>query len=67
MSDQVLPPPFHDYLIVRSAAEVIEGPVSELLHALADDMETISKMENRPDLKFRMAAIKLSNDILAEE
>lgn len=67
MSDQVLPPPFHDYLIVRSAAEVIEGPVSELLHALADDMETMSKMENRPDLKFRMAAIKLSNDILKEE
>ena len=67
MSDTVLPPPFPDYLIVRSAAEVIEGSVSELLHALADDMETISKMENRPDFKFRMAAIKLSNDILKEE
>ena len=67
MSDIPLPPPFYDYYIVRVAAESIEGPVSELLHALADDMETISKMENRPDLKFRMAAIKLSNDILKEE
>jgi len=67
MSDVPLPPPFYDYLIVRSAAEFIDGPISELLHALADDMETISKMENRPDLKFRMAAIKLSNDILKEE
>ena len=67
MSHQVLPPQFHDYFIVRSAAEFIDGPISELLHALADDMETISKMENRPDLKFRMAAIKLSNDILREE
>jgi len=67
MSDQVLPPPFHDYLIVRSAAEIIEGSMSELLHALADDMETLSNMENKPDFKFRLAAIKLSNDILKEE
>jgi hypothetical protein len=67
MSDQILPPPFHDYTIVRSAAEAIEGPVSELLHSLADDMETLSKMEEKPDFKFRLAAIKLSNDILREE
>ena len=67
MSDTVLPLPFHDYLIVRSAAEIIEGPISELLHSLADDMETLSKMENKPDFKFRLAAIKLSNDILKEE
>ena len=67
MSDMVLPPPFHDYLIVRSAAEAIEGPVSELLNALADDMETLSNMEDKPDFKFRLAAIKLSNDILKEE
>ena len=67
MSDIPLPPPFHDYLIVRSAAEVIEGPVSELLHSLADDMETLSKMEEKPDFKFRLAAIKLSNDILRED
>jgi len=67
MSDMVLPPPFHDYLIVRSAAEAIEGPVSELLNALADDMETLSKMEEKPDFKFRLAAIKLSNDILRED
>jgi len=67
MSDIPLPPPFNDYIIVRSAAEVIEGPISELLHSLADDMETLSKMENKPDFKFRLAAIKLSNDILREE
>jgi len=67
MSDIPLPPPFYDYLIVRSAAEVIDGPISELLHALADDMETLSKMENKPDFKFRLATIKLSNDILKEE
>lgn len=67
MSDQVLPPPFHDYLIVRAAALSIEGPISELLHSLADDMETLSKMENKPDFKFRLAAINLSNDILKEE
>jgi len=35
MSDQVLPPPFHDYFIVREAAQAIEGPISELLHSLA--------------------------------
>ena len=67
LSDRDLPPPFFDYLIVRSAAEVIEGPISELLHFLADDMETLSKMEDKPDFKFRLAAIKLSNDILREE
>lgn len=67
MSDIPLPPPLHDYLIVRSAAEVIEGPISELLHSLADDMETLSKMEEKPDFKFRLAAIKLSNDILRED
>ena len=67
MSDTVLPPPFNDYLIVRSAAEVIEGPISELLHSLADDMETLSEMEEKPDFKFRLAAIKLSNDILRED
>ena len=67
MSDQVLPSPFHDYLIVREAAQAIEGPISELLHSLADDMETLSKMEDKPDFKFRLAAIKLSNDILREE
>ena len=67
MSDVPLPPPFYDYLIVRSAAEAIEGPISELLHALADDMETLSKMEEKPEFKFRLAAIKLSNDILREE
>jgi len=67
ISDRDLPPPFFDYLIVRSAAEAIEGPVSELLHSLADDMETLSKMEDKPDFKFRLAAIKLSNDILREE
>jgi hypothetical protein len=67
MSDQILPPPFFDYLIVRSAAQAIEGPISELLHSLADDMETLSKMEQKPDFKFRLAAIKLSNDILREE
>jgi hypothetical protein len=67
MSDMVLPPPIFDYLIVRSAAEAIEGPISELLHSLADDMETLSKMEDKPDFKFRLAAIKLSNDILREE
>ena len=67
MSDMILPPPFHDYTIVRSAAEVIEGPISELLHSLADDMETLSKMEDKPDFKFRLAAIKLSNDILRED
>lgn len=67
MSDQVLPMPFHDYLIVREAALSIEGPISELLNSLADDMETLSKMENKPDFKFRLAAIKLSNDILKEE
>jgi len=67
ISDRDLPPPFFDYLIVRSAAEVIEGPISELLHSLADDMETLSKMEDKPDFKFRLAAIKLSNDILREE
>ena len=66
MSHQILPPPFHDYFIVREAAQAIEGPISELLHALADDMETISKMEDKPDFKFRLAAIKLSNDILKE-
>ena len=66
-SDRDLPPPFYDYLIVRSAAEAIEGPISELLHSLADDMETLSKMEEKPDFKFRLAAIKLSNDILKEE
>ena len=67
MSHQILPPPFYDYMIVRSAAEVTEGPISELLHSLADDMETLSKMEDKPDFKFRLAAIKLSNDILREE
>jgi hypothetical protein len=67
ISDRDLPPPFFDYLIVRSAAEAIEGPISELLHSLADDMETLSKMKDRPDFKFRLAAIKLSNDILREE
>ena len=67
MSDIPLPPPFHDYFIVREAAEVIEGPISELLHSLADDMETLSNMEEKPDFKFRLAAIKLSNDILKEE
>jgi len=67
ISDRDLPPPFFDYLIVRSAAEVIEGPISELLHSLADDMETLSKIEDKPDFKFRLAAIKLSNDILREE
>jgi hypothetical protein len=67
LSDRDLPPPFFDYLIVRSAAEAIEGPISELLHSLADDMETLSKMEDKPDFKFRLAAIKLSNDILREE
>ena len=67
LSDRDLPPPFFDYLIVRSAAEIIEGPISELLHSLADDMETLSKMEEKPDFKFRLAAIKLSNDILREE
>ena len=67
MSDTLLPSPFHDYLIVRSAAEAIEGPISELLHSLADDMETLSNMEEKPDFKFRLAAIKLSNDILREE
>ena len=67
LSDRDLPPPFFDYLIVRSAAEVIEGPISELLHSLADDMETLSKMEEKPDFKFRLAAIKLSNDILRED
>lgn len=67
LSDRDLPPPFFDYLIVRSAAEAIEGPISELLHSLADDMETLSKMEEKPDFKFRLAAIKLSNDILKEE
>jgi hypothetical protein len=67
ISDRDLPPPFFDYLIVRSAAEAIEGPVSELLHSLADDMETLSKMEEKPDFKFRLAAIKLSNDILRED
>ena len=67
LSDRDLPPPFFDYLIVRSAAEVTEGPISELLHSLADDMETLSKMEEKPDFKFRLAAIKLSNDILRED
>jgi hypothetical protein len=67
MSDKYLPPKLHDYFIVRAAAEYIEGSVSELLHSLADDMETLSKMENKPDFKFRFAAIKLSNDILKEE
>ena len=67
LSDRDLPPPFFDYLIVRSAAETIEGPISELLYSLADDMETLSKMEEKPDFKFRIAAIKLSNDILKEE
>ena len=67
MSDIPLPPPFHEHYIVRSAAESIEGPISELLHCLADDMETLSKMEDKPDFKFRLAAIKLSNDILREE
>ena len=67
LSDRDLPPPFFDYIIVRSAAEAIEGPISELLHSLADDMETLSKMEEKPDFKFRLAAIKLSNDILREE
>jgi hypothetical protein len=67
LSDKDLPLPFFDYLIVRSAAEAIEGPISELLHFLADDMETLSKMEDKPDFKFRLAAIKLSNDILREE
>jgi hypothetical protein len=67
MSHQILPPPFYDYMIVRAAAEAIEGPISELLHSLADDMETLSKMEEKPDFKFRLAAIKLSNDILREE
>ncbi len=67
MSDKILPLPFYDYTIVKSAAEAIEGPISELLHSLADDMETLSKMEDKPDFKFRLAAIKLSNDILREE
>jgi hypothetical protein len=67
MSDIPLPPPFYDYLIVREAAQAIEGPISELLHSIADDMETLSKMEEKPDFKFRLAAIKLSNDILREE
>ena len=67
MSDVSLPPPFHDYHIVRSAAQAIEGSISELLHSLADDMETLSRMEEKPDFKFRLAAIKLSNDILREE
>ena len=67
MSDQILPPPFFDYTIVREAAKAIEGPISELLHSLADDMETLSKMEEKPDFKFRLAAIKLSNDILRED
>ena len=67
LSDRDLPPPFFDYIIVRSAAEAIEGPISELLHSLADDMENLSKMEDKPDFKFRLAAIKLSNDILREE
>ena len=67
LSDRDLPQPFFDYIIVRSAAEAIEGPISELLHSLADDMETLSKMEDKPDFKFRLAAIKLSNDILREE
>ena len=67
MSDTLLPPPFYDYFIVREAAQAIEGPISELLHSLADDMETLSKMEDKPDFKFRLAAIKLSNDILREE
>ena len=67
ISDKDLPPTFHEYYIVRSAAEVIEGPISELLHSLADDMENLSKMEDKPDFKFRLAAIKLSNDILREE
>lgn len=66
MSDQILPLPLNDYFIIRSAAEVAKGPISELLYALADDMETISKMEDKPDFKFRLAAIKLSNDILME-
>lgn len=67
MSDIPLPPPFHDYFIVREAAQSIEGPIADLLSCLADDMETLSKMEDKPDFKFRLAAIKLSNDILREE
>lgn len=67
MSDQILPPPFYGHMIVRSAAQAIEGPISELLYALADDMETLSGMQDKPDFKFRLAAIKLSNDILKEE
>ena len=67
MSDIPLPPPFYEHYIVRSAAEAVEGPISELLHSLADDMETLSNMEEKPDFKFRLAAIKLSNDILREE
>ena len=66
-SDKDLPPPFYDYWIVKAAALSVEGPISELLDSLADDMETLSKMENKPDFKFRLAAIKLSNDILKEE
>lgn len=67
MSDIPLPPAFHDYFIVQSAAEVLDGPIADLLFALAEDMKTLSVMENKLDFKFRMAAINFANGILKEE
>lgn len=67
MSDQVLPPPFGIKDIIHNAAQLVEGPLSDMLKDLAEDMDILLKLDPKPDLKIFKSAIILCNEILKEE
>ena len=67
MSDQVLPPPFGFKDIIQNAAQSIEGPLSDMLKDLAEDMDILLNLDPKPDLKIFKSAIILCNEILKEE
>lgn len=67
MSDQVLPPPFGIKDIIQNAAQSVEGPLSDMLKDLAEDLEILTKLDPKPDLKIYKSAIILCNEILKEQ
>jgi len=66
MSDQILPPPFGLNDIILNAALSIEGPLSDFLKDLAEDIKMLQSLDPKPDLKFYKSALILANEILKE-
>lgn len=67
ISDKDLPPPLTIQYIIQNAAQSIEGPLSDMLKDLAEDMDILLKLDPKPDLKIYKSAIILCNEILKEQ